>query len=75
MHIVNCSNYVDSNRTVALRTGVCKQILIFCQFAHKFWYNLSISLVQNISVLDKSINLLGERQETGSLPELDPGRR
>ena len=56
MHIVTCSNYFDLNKTVALRTGggSTKKILIFCKFSNKFFNNFSISLVQSISVLDKS---------------------
>ena len=29
MHIVTCSNYFDSNRTAALRTGVCEKKIDF----------------------------------------------
>ena len=55
MHIVTGSNYFDLNKTVALRTVA--QQKRFSQFSHKFSSNLSISLVQNISVLDKSRKL------------------
>ena len=61
MHIVACSNYFDLNKTVALRAGgggSAKRRLIFGKFSHKFSNNLSISFVQNISVLDKSGKLV-----------------
>ena len=57
MHIVTCSNYFDLNKTVALRTGVNKKDF-FCKVSHKFSSNLSVSLVQNISVLEKSRKLV-----------------
>ena len=57
MHIVTCSNYFDLNKTVALRTVGQQKKIVFSQFSHKFSSNLSISLVQNISVLNKSRKL------------------
>ena len=57
--MVLCSNYFDLNKTVALRIGgQRKKIDFFGKFSHKFSSNLSISLVQNISVLDKSRKLV-----------------
>ena len=54
MHMVNCSNYFDANRTFSSRSwGLRKKIDIFCKFANEFKHNLSITLVQNISVLGK----------------------
>ena len=53
MHIVTFSIYFDSNRTAALKRGLCEKRLIFKNFS----CNLSISLTQNISVLDKSRKL------------------
>ena len=55
MHIVTSSNSFDL--TVALRTEVSEKRLIFCKISHKFWSNFPISLVQNISELDKSRKL------------------
>ena len=44
--------------TVTLRNGgSANKGLILCNFSHKLSSNLSISLVQNISVLDKSRRL------------------
>ena len=48
MHIATCLNYFDLNKTVASKR------LISYKFSHKFSSDLSIALVQNISVLDKS---------------------
>ena len=59
MHMVTCSNYFDLNETVALRTGPSeKKIDFFGKFSQKFWSNFPSSLVQNISVLDKSRKLV-----------------
>ena len=59
MYIVACSDYFDLNKTVTLRTGDQREkIDFFCKFSHKFSSNLPISLVQNISVLDKSRKLV-----------------
>ena len=58
MHIVTCSNCLDSKRIVALITGVNKNKIFFCKFSHKFSCKLSILLVQNISLLDKPRKLV-----------------
>ena len=62
MHIVTGSNYFHLNKTVALRTGgggkTAKKDWFFCKFSDKFSSSLSISLVQSISVLDKSRKLV-----------------
>ena len=55
MHIVACSNFLDSKRIVALRTGATRK-RFFCKFSHKSPCKLSILLVQNISVLDKLVS-------------------
>ena len=56
MHIVTCSNCLDSKRIVALRTGVSEKKIFLGKFSHKFSCKLSILLVQNISVLDKLVS-------------------
>ena len=61
MHVVTCFNYIDLNKTIALRTGEggsAKKDWFFCKFSQKFSSNLSISLVQNISVLYESRELV-----------------
>ena len=47
--MVTCSNYFDSSKTVALRTGSQRRKIDFC---------ISISVIQNISVPDKSRKLV-----------------
>ena len=37
-----------------MNVGLMKKRFIFCEFSNKFSSNLLISLIQNISVLDKS---------------------
>ena len=58
IHIITCSNCFDLNKTVALRMEGQRKKIDFCKFSHKFSRNLSISLAQNISVLDKSRKLV-----------------
>ena len=57
IHVVICSNYFDFNKTAALKTVGQQKIMIFTNF-HTDFSNLSISLVQNILVLDKSQKLV-----------------
>ena len=56
MHIVTCSNCLDSKRIVALRTGVNEKKIFLQIFTQKSSCKLSILLVQNISVLDKLVS-------------------
>ena len=56
MHIVTCSICFDLNKTVALRT-VGQQKRLFLANSSQIFEYLSISLLQNISVLDKSRKL------------------
>ena len=58
VQIVTCSNYFDLNKAVALRTGGQRKKIDVCKFSHKFSSNLSITLVQNISLLVKSRKLV-----------------
>ena len=59
IHIVTCSKHFDLNKTVTLRTGGQQKRLIFLQiFTQIFLSDLSIPLLQNISVLNKSRKLV-----------------
>ena len=58
MHIITCSNFLDSKRIIAVRTEVNEKKIFFCKFSNKFSCKLSILLVQNISVLDKPTKLV-----------------
>ena len=53
--MVNCSNYFDPNKTVALRTGGQRKndLRLFATFQANFRIICPFPLYKNISVLDK----------------------
>ena len=55
---VHCINYFDSNKRVVLRTGGLQRKIDYLQIYTQFSCNLSILLVENILVLDKSRKLV-----------------